>query len=149
VILAPISLARLTQFAGRTVPFWAIVLSDIIYSLTGKVQLRFFKCYISHRSLGFVNVILLFLTTRLIPDTSALPVLTTRRKAIDPLSTEAMGYTPFVLPAKVDTEKAEPARWSIKLPSPTHNTEHLWQSRMHTNRDGHSSMSMLLDLYKT
>jgi len=120
VILIPVSLTRLTEFAGHAVPFWAIVLSDVIYSMT-----------------GFVNVILLFVTTRLVPDTSTLPVLTTRRKIVDPSSTEAIGYTPFVLPAQVDEENAEIAQWShIKVPSPTHDIKH-----PHRFRDSHSSIS--------
>ena len=144
MILIPVSLARLTEFGGHVVPFWAIVLSDFIYSMTGEVRLTFFNYqYFSYYvSPGLVNVILLFATTRLVPDTSALPVLTTQRKNIDLSSTEAMGYTPFVLPAQVDEEKAQLVQWShIKLPSPTHDIKH--RSHPHRFRDSPSSISTL------
>jgi hypothetical protein len=35
-LLIPISLARLSQFAGAHVPFWAIVIADVIFNLTGQ-----------------------------------------------------------------------------------------------------------------
>jgi len=85
LILIPISLSRLISFAGHKVPFWAIVLSDIVYNLT-----------------GFVNVFLLLATSRLVPDVNVLPVFTTPRKNFASSSTEAMGYTPFILPPKDD-----------------------------------------------
>jgi len=93
---------------------------------------------------GFVNVVLLLLTTRFVPDTSTLPVLTTRRKNIDPSSTEAMGYTPFLLSGQVD-EKAEPVRFKYR--SPMSDTEYLQQSNPHTSRGSHSSVSSDLSEY--
>lgn len=45
---------------------------------------------------GFVNVILLYATHRLIPDPTVLPSVAPR-KAIDLKSPEAMGITPFTL----------------------------------------------------
>jgi hypothetical protein len=95
---------------------------------------------------GLVNVILLLLTSRLVPDTSALPELTTQRKDVDSSSTEAMGYTPYVLPPIVDEEKAESDRWScVKLSSPTF-SEYLQQSHPRASRDSHSSTSSNLSV---
>jgi len=130
VVLVPISLTRLTEFAGHVVPFWAIVLSDIVFSM-----------------MGFVNVVLLLLTTRLIPDTSALPELTTERKNINSSSTEAMGYTPYVLPALFDLE-AEAARWSgVMHSSPAYNNRYLQQSHSDASRESRSSTSTDLTEY--
>jgi hypothetical protein len=95
-------------------------------------------------SSGFVNVVLLLLTTRLVPDTSALPELSTQRTNVDSSSTEAMGYTPYVLPSLVDEEKAELVRWSrVNLISPTRtdNSEDLQQSHPRASRNSHSSIS--------
>lgn len=131
VILIPISLTRLTEFAGHTTPFWAIVVSDSIYSLT-----------------GFVNVALLLLTTRFVPDTSVLPLFTTRRKNIDPSSTEAMGYTPFVLPMLVVEDETKPTRWSyVKPRSSASDNEDLQQSHPHTSQGSHPSASTDLSEY--
>lgn len=101
-----------------------------------------FEFYIAHtRLLGAVNVILVLLTTRLIPDTSNLPDFATRRKGIDSSSTEAMGYTPFILPPR-DEENAGPAQWShIKLTSPTESTRYLQPRRSPTFRDSISTIS--------
>jgi len=35
VILVPISLARLVEFAGGSVPDWAVDVTDVLYNLTG------------------------------------------------------------------------------------------------------------------
>jgi hypothetical protein len=35
VILVPISLARLSEFTGHTVPLWGVIGADIIFNLTG------------------------------------------------------------------------------------------------------------------
>ncbi|KAJ3559165.1 hypothetical protein NM688_g503 [Phlebia brevispora] len=79
ILLLPISLSRLYAFSGREVPFWATILSDVIFDLQ-----------------GFVNAILLYTTHRLIPDPTVLPTAAPR-KAIDLASPQAMGITPFIL----------------------------------------------------
>ncbi len=65
---------------------------------------------------GFVNVILLYATHRLIPDPTVLPSVAPR-KAIDLKSPEAMGITPFTLSSAGDPAVVErPAE--IHRPSP-------------------------------
>jgi len=111
IMLLPVSLARLIEFGGRAVPFWAVMLADFIFNLQ-----------------GLVNVILLLSTRRLLPDTAFLPSFATQRKTIDFNSSEAVGITPYVLPPKPEeaamkpersvhseTEIAEPATMNIDL----------------------------------
>ncbi|TDL24619.1 hypothetical protein BD410DRAFT_786142 [Rickenella mellea] len=75
-IIVPIALARLSEFMGHKVPFWATIVTDVIFNLT-----------------GLINTILFFWTRRSLPDTAALPEFTTPRKRI------TMNFlTPFVLP---------------------------------------------------
>jgi len=87
VILLPIALARMTEFAAR-VPTWATITCDVIFNLN-----------------GLVNVLLLITTRRLLPDPSHIPTFNTPRKAVDLASPEAVGITPFFLP--VPPEKDE------------------------------------------
>jgi hypothetical protein len=97
---------------------------------------------------GFVNVALLLLTTRFVPDTSVLPLFTTQRKNIDPSSTEAMGYTPFVLPGQVDEDEAKLTQWShVKPRFSVSDNEDLQQGRSHTSHGSHSSASTDLSEY--
>ncbi|CAL1709087.1 unnamed protein product [Somion occarium] len=83
ILLLPVSIARLIEFGGREVPFWATILADFIFNLQ-----------------GFVNVMLLLGTRRFIPDTASLPMFSTPRKEVDFSSSEAVGITPFILPPK-------------------------------------------------
>jgi len=91
ILLLPVSLARLIEFGGRAVPFWAVMLADFIFNLQ-----------------GLVNVILLLSTRHLIPDTAALPSFSTQRKTIDFTSSEAVGITPYVLPPKPEEVVLKP-----------------------------------------
>ncbi|KAI0072102.1 hypothetical protein K474DRAFT_1668251 [Panus rudis PR-1116 ss-1] len=93
ILLLPVSLARLIEFGGHKVPFWATILADTIFNLQ-----------------GLVNVMLLLLTRRFIPDTASLPTFNTPRKNIDLTSSEAVGITPFILPPKPEETHTELTR---------------------------------------
>lgn len=93
LLLLPVSLARLIEFSGHAVPFWATMLADFIFNLQ-----------------GLVNVILLLSTRHLIPDTAFLPSFSTQRKTIDFNSPEAVGITPFILPPKPEEAAIKPER---------------------------------------
>ncbi|KAK0211440.1 hypothetical protein IW262DRAFT_1498049 [Armillaria fumosa] len=79
MLIVPIGLARLSEFAGVHVPEWAVLSTAVIFNLT-----------------GFVNVILLLATRRLFPDTQSLPKFKPR-KTIDFSISARNGITPFLL----------------------------------------------------
>lgn len=80
VILVPISLARLVEFAGGSVPDWAVDVTDVLYNLT-----------------GFVNVMIFLATRHLFPDVGMLPDFTTPRKDLRGSFIEHGGVSPFRL----------------------------------------------------
>ncbi|KAJ7096100.1 hypothetical protein C8R44DRAFT_989402 [Mycena epipterygia] len=80
LLILPITLARLSQFAGANVPFWATVVTDVIFNLT-----------------GFVNVLLLCATRKLFPDARELPEFSTARKDMRKSLFKAGGITPFTI----------------------------------------------------
>ncbi|KAJ7034572.1 hypothetical protein C8F04DRAFT_1101405 [Mycena alexandri] len=80
LILIPISISRLSSFAGANVPFWATILTDMIFNLT-----------------GFANVLLLAATRKLLPDTNELPTFATARKDMRKSLFNAGGIRPFTL----------------------------------------------------
>ncbi|KAF7348657.1 Git3 domain-containing protein [Mycena venus] len=84
-LIIPITLARLSQFAGAHVPFWATVVTDIIFNLT-----------------GFANVLLFASTRKLLPDARELPDFSTARKDVRKSLWKAGGVTPFTI-ARSDT----------------------------------------------
>ncbi|KAK7683172.1 hypothetical protein QCA50_013845 [Cerrena zonata] len=102
VLLLPASLARLIEFGGHNVPFWATMLADFIFNLQ-----------------GFVNVVVLLSTRRFIPDTATLPIFSTPRKEIDFTSPEAIGITPFILPPKPEPAQLERAETVVSVDSTT------------------------------
>ncbi|SJL12813.1 uncharacterized protein ARMOST_16244 [Armillaria ostoyae] len=79
MLIVPIGLARLSEFAGVHVPEWAVLSTAVIFNLT-----------------GFVNVLLLLATRRLFPDTQSLPKFKPR-KTIDFSISARNGITPFML----------------------------------------------------
>lgn len=99
IVLVPIALARLSEFSGHKVPFWATVLTDIIFNLTGTyapARPIALSCSYAHQTTGFVNVVLWYKTHQRFPDTATLPEFSMRRKTlIMPFSKS--GVTPFTL----------------------------------------------------
>ncbi|KAJ7306820.1 hypothetical protein DFH08DRAFT_901843 [Mycena albidolilacea] len=89
LLIIPITLARLSQFAGAHVPFWATVVTDVIFNLT-----------------GFANVLLFASTRALLPDARALPEFSSaRRKDVSRKSLwKVGGVTPFTI---AESEMAE------------------------------------------
>lgn len=41
ILVIPVSLARLIQFSGHEVPFWATILADTIFNLQGELSCIF------------------------------------------------------------------------------------------------------------
>jgi hypothetical protein len=98
LILVPISLARLVEFAGGTVPDWAPIVTDVLFNLQGKPSLSSFLTQHQltiHTHTGFVNVTLFLATRHFFPDVAVLPEFTIRRKEYSPGIVEAGGLTPF------------------------------------------------------
>ncbi|KAJ6599981.1 hypothetical protein DFH09DRAFT_1129166 [Mycena vulgaris] len=85
IIIVPITIARLSAFAGVSVPFGATIFTDAIFNLT-----------------GFANVLLLLATHCLFPDAAALPSFATARKDARKSLLKAGGITPFTI-ARSDT----------------------------------------------
>ncbi|KAJ7065970.1 hypothetical protein B0H15DRAFT_872476 [Mycena belliarum] len=79
-LILPITIARLSQFAGAPVPFWATILTDVIFNLT-----------------GFANVLLLISTHKMFPDAHELPQFSTARKVVRKSLFKAGGVTPFTI----------------------------------------------------
>ncbi|KAG7446762.1 uncharacterized protein BT62DRAFT_893607 [Guyanagaster necrorhizus] len=80
MLIVPIGLARLSEFAGAHVPEWAVLSTAVIFNLTGKLR----------------KVLLLVATRRLFPDTKSLPEFKPR-KTIDFSISAWNGITPFTL----------------------------------------------------
>ncbi|KAJ7056211.1 hypothetical protein C8F01DRAFT_1312450, partial [Mycena amicta] len=81
LLIIPISLTRLSSFAGGNVPFWATATADMIFNLT-----------------GFANVLILNASRRLFPDVRELPSFTTARPAPARKSLFVRsGITPFMI----------------------------------------------------
>ncbi|KAF7308741.1 Git3 domain-containing protein [Mycena kentingensis (nom. inval.)] len=82
IILIPISLARLSSFAGANVPYWLTIICAIIFNIT-----------------GLANVLLLHAKRRFFPDTQQLPLsFGTARPAPARMSLFVRGgITPFTL----------------------------------------------------
>ncbi|TFK47582.1 hypothetical protein OE88DRAFT_1665801 [Heliocybe sulcata] len=97
VLLLPIALARMTEFAMR-VPSWATILCDVIFNLS-----------------GFINVVLLVMTKKLLPDTNTLPTFATPRKSLDLSSPAATGITPFLITSAQQEKESAPERRSLAL----------------------------------
>jgi len=81
IILIPVTIARLQSFAGKSVSFEATVFTDVVFNMT-----------------GLVNVTLHISLSRFYPDMDAVPLpdFHTQRRAMDSLA-EAGGVTPFTL----------------------------------------------------
>lgn len=80
VLIIPIGLARLSEFAGRSVPHWATIVTDVIFNLT-----------------GLVNVLVFVVTHRLFPEIHSLPQYVTPRKQISKSIHARHGVEPFML----------------------------------------------------
>ncbi|KAG7097936.1 hypothetical protein E1B28_005247 [Marasmius oreades] len=78
--LLPITITRLTEFSGHQVPFGATVFADMVFSLT-----------------GFVNVMLIIITKRVFPDLETLPEFSTPRNKLLDVVFGKSGVTPFTL----------------------------------------------------
>ncbi|KAE9391097.1 hypothetical protein BT96DRAFT_945625 [Gymnopus androsaceus JB14] len=81
IILIPVTIARLQSFAGKSVSFEATVFTDVVFNMT-----------------GLVNVTLHISLSRFYPDMDVVPLpdFHTQRRAMDSLA-EAGGVTPFTL----------------------------------------------------
>ncbi|THU87007.1 hypothetical protein K435DRAFT_356926 [Dendrothele bispora CBS 962.96] len=81
VILIPITITRLSEFSGDSVPFGAVIFADVVFNLT-----------------GFVNVVLLLTTRRLFPDMETVPDFGTQRSKLGmSVLFQRNGVTPFTL----------------------------------------------------
>ncbi|CAK5272551.1 unnamed protein product [Mycena citricolor] len=93
VMLIPITITRLTSFAGGNVPFWAIVIADVVFNLT-----------------GFVNVMIFLAMRRFFPDPRTLPELAMARPDVRKSLFKAGGISPFTLERSDDAEKFDVER---------------------------------------
>jgi hypothetical protein len=84
-LLVPITITRFAQFAGKTVPSWAVVTTAVIFNLT-----------------GLVDALLLLVIRRVMPDTTALPALTTKREKVELGKEGAKTVTPFDLSEPIE-----------------------------------------------
>jgi len=75
-LLIPITITRISEFSGASIPFGATVVADSIYNLT-----------------GLVNVILFLCLQRLFPELQGLPQFNTKR--INHLGLQSAGIDPF------------------------------------------------------
>jgi len=82
IILVPISFARLIEFGGGTVPDQIVIIADVLYNLT-----------------GFINVMVFLGTRRFFPDVAGLPEFTTPRKDIRASFVANGGVSPFPFPS--------------------------------------------------
>ncbi|EJD05423.1 uncharacterized protein FOMMEDRAFT_103454 [Fomitiporia mediterranea MF3/22] len=110
LIIIPVAIARLSSFTGHHVPFWATIMTDTIFNLT-----------------GLVNAILFVYTRRILPDTASLPQFTTPRSRMS--DSEAMfGVTPFTPGATHSTgsseenDKKDEADWDANSTESSHLT---------------------------
>ncbi|KAF5370389.1 hypothetical protein D9758_006926 [Tetrapyrgos nigripes] len=79
IILIPITIIRLSEFSGDNIPFGAVIFADVVFNLT-----------------GFINVILLMTTRRLLPDMETVPEFNTQRSKRASIF-QRNGITPFTL----------------------------------------------------
>ncbi|KAK7059797.1 Git3 domain-containing protein [Favolaschia claudopus] len=80
LLIVPISLARLSQFAGARVPFSITIIAAMIFNMT-----------------GFANVLLFASTRKLLPASDELPEFNVARKEIRKSVWVAGGVTPFTI----------------------------------------------------
>lgn len=109
ILIVPIGLARLSEFAGMHVPQWATIVTDVIFNLT-----------------GLVNVVVLLVTHRLYPEIHSLPQFVTPRKQLSKSIHARHGIEPFMLafngseslvpPVSVPVVVRVPVRESKPLP---------------------------------
>ncbi|THU91955.1 hypothetical protein K435DRAFT_862953 [Dendrothele bispora CBS 962.96] len=94
VLLIPITITRLTHFGGHDVPFGVTIFADVVFNLT-----------------GFVNAIMLLVTTKLFPDMSTIPDFRTKRnKHLTVYLGRHGGVTPFTLERSETAESWEQGR---------------------------------------
>ena len=103
-LLVPISLTRFIGWSGRPVPFWATILTAVIFNLTGAFTpqppalVPVVLLTLPLHRVGFVDAMLLIVVRSTLPDTSALPAFTTpRTKTGLNAGKAARGVTPFTL----------------------------------------------------
>ncbi|KAJ7484277.1 hypothetical protein FB451DRAFT_1231959 [Mycena latifolia] len=92
-LILPITIVRILEFTGTPAPFGVIVVSDVIFNLT-----------------GFVNVILLVATRRLFPDAQELPQFSTVRPVVRTSVFKAGGIAPFTIKRSDTAEQFEALR---------------------------------------
>jgi len=88
LLLLPMAICRLLESHRFNVPYWATIITGALFNLQ-----------------GLVNILLLLLTRRVIPDLSSMPDLSNPRRTIDMSSPERFGITPFILPPKTPPPK--------------------------------------------
>lgn len=80
IVIVPIAFARLSEFAGQTVPFEVTVFTSVLFNLT-----------------GFFNVILLLWTSKRFPDAETIPHFSTPRQHLRESMAKTGGLVPFTL----------------------------------------------------
>ncbi|KAJ7599278.1 hypothetical protein C8J56DRAFT_916302 [Mycena floridula] len=101
VLIVPIGLARLSEFAGAKVPSWATIVTDVIFNLT-----------------GLVNVLLFLTTHRLFPEIHSLPEYVTPRKQLSKSIYNRLGIEPFMSFGDPPMTGAPPSVLSNEKPLP-------------------------------
>ncbi|THH32565.1 hypothetical protein EUX98_g1608 [Antrodiella citrinella] len=92
VLLLPIAICRLLASYHVSIPYWVTIITDVFFNLQ-----------------GLVNILLLLLTRRYIPDLSSMPDLTNPRHSVDMSTSARFGITPFILPPKSPKSPEEPS----------------------------------------
>ncbi|KAJ6469357.1 hypothetical protein C8R45DRAFT_1105223 [Mycena sanguinolenta] len=87
LLLVPITIARGAEFGGAKVPFWAFVITDIIFNLN-----------------ALANIVLLGATRKRLPDMSQLE-FTVQRKGMRDSLIKSNGIAPFTLDRSETAEK--------------------------------------------
>ncbi|KAF7338799.1 Git3 domain-containing protein [Mycena sanguinolenta] len=104
LLIVPITIARGAEFSGANVPFWALVITDIIFNLNGE-DTRLHPSEPSKSIFsGLANVVLLGGTRKRLPDMSELE-FTVQRKGMRDSLIKSNGIAPFTLERSETAEK--------------------------------------------
>ncbi|KAF5360040.1 hypothetical protein D9758_007629 [Tetrapyrgos nigripes] len=145
VLLIPITITRLSQFRGNDIGFGVTTFADIVFNLT-----------------GFVNVVMLLITTRLYPDMSTVPEFSTKRKKHLTIFVGMHGgVTPFTLDRSETAESWEQGRQAtlgrsrdaddiarpmeVDLPIPSDSDAHMQRAQSDTDTTKVESKPPLLE----
>jgi len=107
-IVVPISITRIADFNGASIPFWATALTDVLFNL-----------------MGLVNVVLVIYIEKSFPETTTLPSFSTKRQEFRETLTKTGGIVPFIGQGSSFQEKyvpEAPQRVVVTLPTRLENT---------------------------